>query len=136
MSGVFGQRFAAKIFAHLGLRQFGKIFDELLLRISPGEIGVALVETGFGQRFHHLWPGERFGEKDCVGIFLADACDQILPERDRLGVRIIHAKDAHPALGPKQTRCSSSPPRVRASSRTENSADKCLRISSADSPRI
>ena len=82
--------------------QFREIFDELALRISPGEIRITLVETGFGQCLHHLWPGERLGEKNGVGIFLAHAFDQILPESDWFGVRIIHTKDAHPALGPKQ----------------------------------
>ena len=92
----------SKIFAHLSLRKLREIVDQLLLRISPREIGVALVKPGSGQRFHHLWPGERFGEKDRVGIFLANAFDQILPEGDRLGVRVVNAKDPYTALGPKQ----------------------------------
>src|SRR5207248_10384977 len=49
-----------------------------------------------------LFRSERLGEKNGVGIFLAHAFDQILPESDWFGVRIIHTKDAHPARGPKQ----------------------------------
>src|SRR5207248_7079737 len=92
----------SKIFTHFGLSEFSKIFDELALRISPREIGVTLVKAGFGQRFHHLWPGEGFGEKNRVRIFFADAGDQILPEGDRFCMRIVHAEDAHSALGPKK----------------------------------
>ena len=73
-----------------------------MLRISPREIGVALIKTCFGKRLHHLWAGERFGEKNGVGIFLANACDQIFPKCDRLCVRIVHSKNAHAVLGPKQ----------------------------------
>src|SRR5262249_11812768 len=91
-----------EIFAHLCLRQLREIVDELLLRISPCEIGVALVKAGSGKRAHHLWPGERFGEENRVWIFFANAFDQILPERNRLGVWIVDAKDPHTALGPKQ----------------------------------
>ena len=86
----------------MGLRQLREIFDQLALRIAPREIGVALVKARFAQRFHHLWPGERFGKKNRVGIFLANACDQIFPKRDGLGVRIVHAKNAHTAFRPKQ----------------------------------
>src|SRR5438552_8207040 len=100
--GRVGPKVWAKIFAHLCLGQFREIFDELALRIPPGEIGITLVETGFGQRLHHLWSGERFGKKNRVRIFLAYAFDQILPKSDWFGVWIVHTKDAHPALGPKQ----------------------------------
>src|SRR5262249_13322469 len=91
-----------KIFAHLRLRKLREIVDELLFRVSPGEIVVALVKPRPGQSFHHLWPGERFGEKNRVRIFSTNAFDQILPERNRLGMRIVHAKDPNTALGPKQ----------------------------------
>src|SRR5262245_53759369 len=70
----------SKVFAHLSLRKLGEIVDQLLLRIAPREISVALAKPGSGKRFHHLWPGERFGEKNRVRIFLANAFDQILPE--------------------------------------------------------
>jgi hypothetical protein len=64
-----------KIFAHFSLRKLREILDQLLLRISPREIGVALVKPCFGQRFHHLWPGKGFGEKNRVRIFFTDAFD-------------------------------------------------------------
>src|SRR5262249_21256851 len=40
--------------------------------------------------------------KNRVWVFLADASYQKFPEGDRLGVRIVYPKDAHPALSPKQ----------------------------------
>src|SRR4029079_16287852 len=49
-----------------------------------------------------LWPGERFGEKNRVRVFPTNAFNQILPERNRLGMRVVHSKDPHTALGPKQ----------------------------------
>jgi hypothetical protein len=36
-------------------------------------------------------------------IFVTHAAHQIFPEGNRFGVRIIDAKDAHPAPGPKRT---------------------------------
>src|SRR4029077_20403789 len=70
--------------------------------IPPGEIGVTLRETGFGECFHHLRPGERFGKKEHVRIFFADASYQVFPKWDRFGVRIIDPKYAHTPLRPEK----------------------------------
>src|SRR5262249_41482937 len=80
---------AAKVLAHLSLGELSQIFGELLLLISPGEVGIALAEAGFGQLLHHFGASESFRKKGCVRKFLSHSSDQIFPKGDWLGVRII-----------------------------------------------
>ena len=80
MSGVFGQRFPRKYSLHFRLRQLGEILRQLLLRVTPGEVGVALREARLRQRLHHFRLGEGFGEKDRIGKFRADAPRSNIPK--------------------------------------------------------
>src|SRR6266566_4525967 len=81
-------------FAHIGL--------QLLLARAPSEVGVGLAEAELGERLHHLGSGEGLGQEDDVRIDGLDFSDQPLPERKRLGMRIVDAKDAHPLRDPEQ----------------------------------
>ena len=60
------------------------------------------MEADLGEHFHHLGPGERFGQKDGVRVFRAHVADQIFPKRHRLGVRIVHSEGFHAMFAPEQ----------------------------------
>src|SRR4029077_13286287 len=77
-------KIAPEILAHFRLRKFGKVIDQLLFVIAPGEIGITLVKTGLGQYLHHLWSSKRFRQKNRVWKFVAYPGDQIFPERHGL----------------------------------------------------
>ena len=49
---------------------------------------------------HHPRPRERLGQENHIGPLALDLCDQPLPEREGLGVRIVDAKYAHALLDP------------------------------------
>ena len=100
--GRVGEEIAAKIFAHLRLGELGEILGQLRFARPPGEVGVALVEAGLGQRFHHFRAGESLGEKDCVRKFLPHAANEKLPKSDRFGVRIIDPENAHALFRPEE----------------------------------
>ena len=84
------------------MHQLGEIVDELALRVTPGEISVALGEPSFSQRLHHFRFCECFGKKKHVRIWGVDAGNEIFPEGNWLGVRIIDPKDAHTVVRPKK----------------------------------
>ena len=96
-----GEEVRPVILAHLA-GQLGDVRDELLLRVAPGEVGVGLLEADLGELLHHLGPGEGLGEEDHVGMAIVHLADQPLPERDRLGVRVVDAEDLHPVPDPEQ----------------------------------
>src|SRR5215831_9503766 len=75
---------------------------QLLLARAPSEVGVGLAKAELGERLHHLGSGEGLGQEDDVRIDAMDFSDQPLPERKRLGMRIVDAKDAHPLRDPEQ----------------------------------
>src|SRR3984893_8711493 len=75
-----GKEIPTEILAHVRLRQLGEILDELLFRISPSEISVALREAGLGQRFHHFRFGKSLGEKNDIRILCPYAADQEFPK--------------------------------------------------------
>ncbi len=102
MSGVFGQRLPRKYSRISVCVSSVKYSVNSCFVSAPGEVGVALLKAGLGQHLHHLRFGEGLGEKNRVGKLRAHAGDQVFPEWHRLGVRIIHAKDAHAVLGPEQ----------------------------------
>ena len=87
-------------FLHLGGAELGEIFGQFLLGVAPGEVGVGLREADLGEPVHHLRPRERLGEEDHVRMARAHVGDHPLPERQRLGVRIVDAEDAHAFAGP------------------------------------
>ena len=84
------------------LRQLGQIFLQLPLLVAPREVGIGLVVADLGEALHHLRPGKRLGEEDHAGIDLVDFGDHPLPERERLGVRVVDAEDADAMLQPEQ----------------------------------
>ena len=126
---------AAKIFAHLGLRQFREIFGEFRLGISPGEIGVALGEAGLGQRLHHLWLGERLGEKDHVRELRPHSGDQYSQNATGLVCGLSTRKIRTPRSAQKSMTLFISSQSSRQFC-NGNSADKCLRIFWAGFRRI
>jgi hypothetical protein len=76
-------------------RELGEVRLQLLFRVAPGEVGVALREAQLREPVHHLRPGEGFGQEDRVGVLALHFADDPLPEREGLGVRVVHAEDAH-----------------------------------------
>ena len=60
----------AVIPAHVGLREFLRVFSEFLLALAPGEIGVALGEADPGQLVHHGRPREGFRQEQHVRVGL------------------------------------------------------------------
>ena len=96
-----GEEVRPVILAHLA-HQLGDVLDELLLRVAPGEVGVGLLEADLRELLHHLRPGEGLGEEDHVGMAIVHLADQPLPERERLGVRVVDAEDLHPVSDPEQ----------------------------------
>ena len=98
---------------YLRCRQLDKIVDQLLFGVAPGEVGVRLGKTDLRQPIHHLRSGEGFGQKDYVGMPGADLRDKPFPERQRLGVRIVDAKDADPLVRPEEHDVAQGGPEVR-----------------------
>ena len=74
----------------------GDLGEELLelgLGVSPGEVGIRLLETGLAEGVHHRRSRERFREEDDVGKFRVHLVKHPLPELQRLGVRVVHPED-------------------------------------------
>ena len=85
-----------EVLAARALRQLGEVLGQLLLGVAPGEVGVRLREAELGQPVHHLRPRERLGQEDHVrDASRLTSRDRPLPERERLGVRVVDAEDAH-----------------------------------------
>ncbi len=94
--------------------KLGEVRSQLIFGVAPGEIRVRLRESDLRQPVHHRRPGEGLGEKDHVRVARADVIDQPLPERQRLGVRIVDAEDAHPLRRSRTARRRAAPPRAPA----------------------
>ena len=103
--GRVDEKMRAEEFPDFGGRQLGEIVGELLLGVAPGEVGVGLREADLGQAVHHLRPREGFRQEDHVGMARAHIGDHPFPERQRLGVRIVDAEDAHALARPRTGRC-------------------------------
>ena len=88
MSGVFGHDVGAHE-VDGPRRQLLEVRAQLPRRLAPREVRVALVEADLGEALHHAWPGERLGEEDRLRRLGADRRDHPLPERERLGVRVV-----------------------------------------------
>ncbi len=102
MSGVLTKKFGRKKSPLRCVVSSRQIFGDLLLGVAPGEVGVGLREADLCQPVHHLRPGEGLGQEDHVGMAAADIGDHPFPERQRLGVRIVDAEDAHALVDPEQ----------------------------------
>ena len=100
MSGVFTKKFGRITVVGLG-RELAEVLLELPLRGAPGEVGVGLLEADRAEGLHHRRPGEGLGQEQDVRVGPADLLEQPLPERHRLGVRVVDAEDAH-AVGHPQ----------------------------------
>src|SRR4029453_7950376 len=102
--------------ALLAAGQLAEVLDQLVLRVSPGEVGVRLREPDLRQPRHHLRPRERLGEEDHVLVLTLDLAEQPLPERERLRVRVVHPEDPHALLDPEvhdaEQRLPELPPRL------------------------
>ncbi len=86
--------------------ELAEVVLDLPLGRAPGEVRVGLVVADRAERAHHRRPGERLGQEQHVGVGAADLAQQPLPERHRLGVRVVHAEDPdavrHPQLDDPQ----------------------------------
>src|SRR5205085_10061377 len=45
------------------VRELGEIFDDLVLRVAPREVGIRLCETQLRKSMHYFRPRESFGEQ-------------------------------------------------------------------------
>src|SRR6516225_4791454 len=100
--GRIDEEVGTEIFA-LGITgDLAQVGLQFLLARAPSEVGVGLAEAELGERLHHLRSGEGLGQKHDVRIDGLDFSDQPLPERERLGMRIVDAKDAHSLRDPEQ----------------------------------
>jgi len=97
-----GPEVRPKELAHRRTGQLGEVFRELLDGVTPREIGVGLAESELGQPVHHLGTGKGLGEEQHVRVSALDLGDQPFPERERLGVRVVHPKDPDTAFHPEQ----------------------------------
>ena len=111
------------------------VLGQLPARVLPGEVGVGLAEAELREGGQLRPPGEGLGEEDHVRVGGADLGDQPLPERQRLGVRVVDAEDADAALDPEQDDRRGAPPRGRASPRSRSSGCRCPGSASAGSRR-
>ncbi|KJU82236.1 membrane protein [Candidatus Magnetobacterium bavaricum] len=100
--GRVGKEIAPDILADLILRQVGKVLDDLVLKISPGKVRIRLRKAGLGQDLHHRRPGERLRQKDGVGILILHLRNEPLPERHRLGMRVVNPEDTDVFCTPEQ----------------------------------
>src|SRR5215472_4478343 len=100
MSGVFGQRLGRK-YSRTGLSVSSVKYWRSSGFVAPREIGVRLVEAELCQPVHDLRSRERFREEDDIRVGATDLADQPLPEGERLGMRIVHPKDAYALVDPE-----------------------------------
>ena len=101
MSGVLTKKFGRKKSRTGGALSSVEVFDDLLLGVAPREVGVGLGEADLRQPVHQLRPGERLGQEDHIRMPAANVGDHPMPERQRLGVRIVDAEDAHALVDPE-----------------------------------
>src|SRR6516225_5506957 len=100
--GRIDEEIGPEIFAFGITGDLAQVGLQFLLARAPSEVGVGLAEAKLGERLHDFWSGEGLGQEDDVRIDGLDFSDQPLPERKRLGMRIVDAKDTHPLCDPEQ----------------------------------
>ena len=76
--------------------------DQLRLRVLPREVRIGLREADLRERRHRRRARERLGEEDRLRVPAAHLCDQPLPERHRLRVRVVDAEGEDPAGAPAE----------------------------------
>src|SRR6266576_686450 len=72
-----------------------QVLRELPRGVAPREVGVRLAEARLGEAVHHLRPCERIRKEDDLGVLALDLGDEPVPERERLGVRVVDTQDLH-----------------------------------------
>ena len=126
MSGRVDEEVRPHGVAAFALRQLGQVVGQLGLAVPPGEVGVGLGEADLGEALHHLRPGEGLGEEDDVGVLVLHLADHPLPERERLGVRVVDAEDANAVLDPEQDDVAQRVPQRREGVAVEMDVDDVL----------
>ena len=100
MSGVLTKKFG-RIRWLVSRGHLQEVLLDLPLLRAPGEVRVGLVVADGAEPVHHRRPRERLGQEDHVGVGTPDLAEQLLPERQRLGVRVVDAEDPHAVLHPE-----------------------------------
>src|SRR5262244_2499696 len=100
--GRIDEEIGPEIFAFGITGDLAQVGLQFLLARAPSEVGVGLAEAELGECLHHLGAGEGLGQKDDIWVDGLNFSDQPLPERKRLGMRIVDAKDTHPLRDPEQ----------------------------------
>ncbi len=85
----------AEVFACRRGVQFSEVLGELLLGLAPGEIRVRLRESHLRKPVHHARAGESLRQEDHLRMLAPELAERPFPERERLGVRVVHPEDAH-----------------------------------------
>jgi hypothetical protein len=98
---VLGQKFGRKNSRTGGCASAPSGTRELLLRVAPGEVGVGLVKPSLARPVHHLRAVNASARKIASG-WRADLAITTPRTRERLGVRVVDAEDAHAVLDPEQ----------------------------------
>src|SRR5262249_17532589 len=96
------EQMRAKELLDLAGGDFDKIVGQLLLCVTPSEIGIRLRKANFRQPIHHFWAGEGLRKKNYVCVLGTHLRDQPFPERQRFSVRIIDAKESYTFVRPEQ----------------------------------
>src|SRR5580658_6825461 len=110
--GRVHEKVRTKIVLHLGGGQLDEIIGYFLLCVAPGEISVGLRKADLYQAVHHLRACKGFRQENHVGMARTHFSDQPFPERERLSVRIVDAKDANAFAGPIEDRVTQREPKV------------------------
>src|SRR5579859_7727041 len=89
-------------FARGRRRELGQVICEIFLGVAPGEVGVRLREAHLRQTIHQLWAGKSLGQEKHIRMPGPNIRDHPVPERQRLGVWIVHTENADAVLAPEQ----------------------------------
>src|SRR5215510_88649 len=100
--GRIDEEIRPEIFAFGITGDLAQVGLQFLLARAPSEVGVGLAEAELGERIHDFGSGEGLGQEDDVRIDGLHFSDQPLPERERLGMRIVDAKNTYPLSDPEQ----------------------------------
>ena len=68
--------------------------------VSPGKIGVGLRKPQFRQPVHYFGASEGLSEKHHLRMSILQLPNHPLPERERLGVRVVHTEHANTVTDP------------------------------------
>ena len=83
-----------------GTGQLTQVADDLGGGVPPSEVRVGLMEADLGEGVHHRRASERLREEDHIRVGAVHLRQQPLPERQRLGVGVVHPEDPDPVIHP------------------------------------